>query len=66
MPPDVDKLTQELGKAQKEVQEAAVERERFQSQLEMLVQELEQKQVRKKERKKERGRTALREQKKRR
>ena len=45
MPPDVDKLKQDLQKSKKEVQEAAVERERFQSQLEMLVQELEQKQV---------------------
>ena len=43
--PDIDKLRKELEKAQKEVKEGAVERERFQSQLEMLVQELEQKQV---------------------
>ena len=43
--PEQDKLSQDLMKAKKEVQEAAVERERFQSQLEMLVQELEQKQV---------------------
>ncbi len=46
MPPDVEKLDTDLQKAKKEVQEAAVERERFQAQLEMLVQELEQKQVR--------------------
>ena len=45
MPPDFEKLNKELSKAQTEVKEAAVERERFQSQLEMLVQELEQKQV---------------------
>ena len=45
LPPDVEALNKELSKAQKEVKEAAVERERFQSQLEMLVQELEQKQV---------------------
>ena len=38
-------LNKELQKAKQEVKEAAVERERFQSQLEMLVQELEQKQV---------------------
>ena len=43
--PDVEKIRKELEKAQKEVKEGAVERERFQSQLEMLVQELEQKQV---------------------
>jgi len=35
----------DLEKAQKEVAEGAVERERFQAQLEMLVQELEKKQV---------------------
>ena len=45
LPPDVEALNKELNKAQIEVKEAAVERERFQSQLEMLVQELEQKQV---------------------
>ena len=45
LPPDVEALNKELSKAQTEVKEAAVERERFQSQLEMLVQELEQKQV---------------------
>ena len=38
-------LNKELTKARQEVKEAAVERERFQSQLEMLVTELEQKQV---------------------
>merc|ERR1712077_55462 len=43
--PDVEKIRKELEKAQKEVKEGAVERERFQSQLEMLVQELEQKQM---------------------
>ena len=37
----------DLEKAQKEVAEGAVERERFQAQLEMLVQELEKKQVNK-------------------
>ena len=42
----VEKLNKELKRAQKDLQEAAVERERFQAQLEMLVQELEQKQVR--------------------
>ena len=45
LPPDVEALNKELSKAKQEVKEAAVERERFQSQLEMLVQELEQKQV---------------------
>ena len=44
-PAEVDALNKELQKAKQEVKEAAVERERFQSQLEMLVQELEQKQV---------------------
>ena len=44
-PADVEALNKELQKAKQEVKEAAVERERFQSQLEMLVQELEQKQV---------------------
>ena len=43
---EVDKIKKDLEKAQKEVKEGAVERERFQAQLEMLVQELEQKQVR--------------------
>ena len=45
LPPEVEALNKELSKAKQEVKEAAVERERFQSQLEMLVQELEQKQV---------------------
>ena len=40
-----EKMVKELEKAQKEVKEGAIERERFQQQLEMLVQELEQKQV---------------------
>merc|ERR1711997_1280838 len=44
-PADVEALNKELQKAKQEVKEAAVERERFQSQLEMLVQELEQKQI---------------------
>lgn len=44
--PDTEALNKELTKAKQEIKEAAVERERFQSQLEMLVQELEQKQVR--------------------
>ena len=38
-------MKKDLEKAQKELQEGAVEKERFQAQLEMLVQELEQKQV---------------------
>ena len=38
-------MKKDLEKAQKEVKEGAIERERFQQQLEMLVQELEQKQV---------------------
>ena len=42
---DIEALNKQLEKSQQEVKEAAVERERFQSQLEMLVQELEQKQV---------------------
>ena len=42
---EMDKVKKDLEKAQKEVKEGAVERERFQAQLEMLVQELEQKQV---------------------
>ena len=42
---DVEALNKELIKAKQENQEAAIEKERFQSQLEMLVQELEQKQV---------------------
>ena len=45
LPPEVEALNKELSKAKQEVKEAAVERERFQSQLEMLVQELEQKRV---------------------
>jgi hypothetical protein len=44
--PDTEKLSKDLAKAQAELKEAAVEKERFQAQLEMLVQELEQKQVR--------------------
>ena len=44
-PAEVEALNKDLQKAKQEVKEAAVERERFQSQLEMLVQELEQKQV---------------------
>ena len=43
--PDVEALNKKLSKAEMEIQEAAIEKERFQSQLEMLVQELEQKQV---------------------
>merc|ERR1712154_110630 len=43
--PDVEKIRKELEKAQKEVKEGAVERERCQSQLEILIQELEQKQM---------------------
>ena len=42
---ELDKVKKDLEKAQKELQEGAVEKERFQAQLEMLVQELEQKQV---------------------
>ena len=42
---ELNKVKKDLGKAQKELQEGAVEKERFQAQLEMLVQELEQKQV---------------------
>ena len=42
---EMDKLKKDLEKSQKEVKEGAVERERYQAQLEMLVQELEQKQV---------------------
>jgi chromosome segregation ATPase len=42
---EADKLKKDLEKAQKEIKEGAVERERFQAQLEMLVTELEQKQV---------------------
>merc|ERR1711974_212563 len=38
-------MGKDLEKAQKELQEGAVEKERFQAQLEMLVQELEQKQM---------------------
>merc|ERR1712173_283191 len=43
--PDVEALNKKLSKAEMEIQEAAIEKERFQSQLEMLVQELEQKQI---------------------
>ena len=42
---ELNKVKKDLEKAQKELQEGAVEKERFQAQLEMLVQELEQKQV---------------------
>ncbi len=42
---EVQKMATDLEKAKKEVQESAVERERFQAQLETLVRELEQKQV---------------------
>ena len=42
---EVEAMNKELVKAKQEIQEAAIEKERFQSQLEMLVQELEQKQV---------------------
>ena len=42
---EVETLNKELTKAKEEIKEAAIEKERFQSQLEMLVQELEQKQV---------------------
>ena len=42
---EVEKLRRDLEKAQKEVKEGDIERERFQAQLEMLVQELEKKQV---------------------
>ena len=42
---EVEAMNKELIKAKQENQEAAIEKERFQSQLEMLVQELEQKQV---------------------
>jgi hypothetical protein len=41
----VEKLRRDLEKAQKEVKEGDIEKERFQAQLEMLVQELEKKQV---------------------
>ena len=42
---EAEKLRRDLEKAQKEVKEGDIERERFQAQLEMLVQELEKKQV---------------------
>jgi preprotein translocase subunit SecF len=42
---DVEALNKELLKAKQECKEASIEKERFQSQLEMLVDELEQKQV---------------------
>merc|ERR1712218_689974 len=42
---EVEAMNKELVKAKQEIQEAAIEKERFQSQLEMLVQELEQKQI---------------------
>ena len=42
---EVDRLTKDLAKAKDELKESAIEKERCQSQLEMLVQELEQKQV---------------------
>ena len=42
---ELNKVKKDLEKAQRELQEGAVEKERFQAQLEMLVQELEQKQV---------------------
>jgi chromosome segregation ATPase len=42
---EVEKLRRDLEKAQKDVKEGDIERERFQAQLEMLVQELEKKQV---------------------
>merc|ERR1711976_229253 len=42
---EVETLNKELTKAKEEIKEAAIEKERFQSQLEMLVQELEQKQI---------------------
>jgi hypothetical protein len=45
----VEKLRRDLEKAQKEVKEGDIEKERFQAQLEMLVQELEKKQVSQKE-----------------
>ncbi len=41
----MEKLRRDLEKAQKEVKEGDIEKERFQAQLEMLVQELEKKQV---------------------
>lgn len=43
--PNVQQATQEMEKLRKELQASNVERERFQSQLEMLVQELEKSQV---------------------
>ena len=42
---EMEKLRRDLEKAQKDVKEGDIERERFQAQLEMLVQELEKKQV---------------------
>lgn len=43
--PNVQQTAQEIEKLRKELQTSNVERERFQSQLEMLVQELEKSQV---------------------
>lgn len=43
--PNVQQQTQEMEKLRKDLQSSNVERERFQSQLEMLVQELERSQV---------------------
>ena len=42
---ELDKVKKDLEKAEKEVAEGVLERERCQAQLEMLVQELEKKQV---------------------